>query len=274
MRMGIAETPSLTFSAHLLEYYQCADLPAFALSGELGDSAGFFRFGPDVICYGQTVGKTYSTVNGHLVDIAEHARVVEDHVLVPFDIAHVVDNLRYEAYAHSNERWIEKAWVRGLYYRLRPALPVAFRKHLQKLYLSGWDRIAFPSWPVDRTVDLLFERLLVLAMQAMGVDRLPFVWFWPNGHSACAIMTHDVETAAGRDFCGHLMDIDDEFGVKASFQIVPEKRYTVPDSYLRTIRERGFEVNVQGLDHDGNLFQSHEGFLASAKKINASAVQY
>src|SRR5262245_32806991 len=179
MRMGIAELPSLMVSTHLLDYYRCADLPAFGLSGKLGDSAGFFRFGPDVICYGQTVGKTHSTVNGHLVDTTEHVRLVEDHVLVPFDIAGVVDNLRYEAYAHSTKRWVEKSWVRGLYYRLRPALPVAFRKHLQKLYLSGWDRIAFPNWPVDRTVDLLFEKLLVLTMQAMSIDRLPFIWFWP-----------------------------------------------------------------------------------------------
>ena len=45
-------------------------------------------------------------------------------------------------------------------------------------------------------------------------------------------MTHDVETAAGRDFCQTLMDIDDSFGVKASFQVIPEERYRVDEEFL------------------------------------------
>jgi hypothetical protein len=153
-------------------------------------------------------------------------------------------------------------------------MPVGFRKHLQGFYLKGWERITFPNWPVDRSVDRLIEKLLILAMKKGQIDRLPFVWFWPERHSACAIMTHDVETTAGRDFCDRIMDFDDEFGIKASFQIVPEKRYSVPESYLEAIRNRNFEVNVQGLDHDGNLFENREEFLASAKKINAYARHY
>ena len=118
---------------------------------------------------------------------------------------------------------------------------------------------------MDRTVDVLLEKMLMLAMKKGQIDRLPFVWFWPEGYSACAIMTHDVETTEGRDFSDRLMDIDDEFGIKASFQIVPEKRYTVPESYLELIRRRGFEVNLQGLDHDGNLFENPRPFLRARK---------
>jgi hypothetical protein len=120
-------------------------------------------------------------------------------------------------------------------------------------------------------VDVLLERLLVVAMQALDTDRLPFIWFWPRGYKACAIVTHDVETLTGRKFSERLMDIDDAFGIKASFQIVPEKRYRVPAGYLETIRERGFEVNVHGLDHNGNLFRGREPFLARAERINRYA---
>jgi hypothetical protein len=84
-------------------------------------------------------------------------------------------------------------------------------------------------------------------------------------------MTHDVETTAGRDFCDDLMDIDDAFGIKASFQVVPERRYAVPSTYLDTIRERDFEINVQGLDHEGDLFRNRETFLEAAGKINSYA---
>ena len=70
------------------------------------------------------------------------------------------------------------------------------------------------------------------------------------------------------------MDIDDSFGIKASIQIVPEKRYTVSEGFLDSIRARGFEINVHGLDHDGNLFKDREKFLESAKRINEYAVKF
>jgi len=111
-------------------------------------------------------------------------------------------------------------------------------------------------------------------MKTSGITRLPFIWFWPHGRKACAIVTHDVETAVGRDFCGSLMDIDDEFGIKAAFQVVPEERYAVSDEYLQTIRDRGFEINVHGLNHDGNLFKNRKLFLQKAEKINCYAKHY
>src|SRR5262245_5232188 len=164
MAVGIAEAASLTYVKPLRDYYRCAELPIVASSRNLYESSGFFQFGPDLICYGQTAGQTSTTVNGRLIDISDQAQIVDDHVCVPFDIAQVVDNLRYEVYAQSSQRWVEKSWVRDLYYRLRPLFPIGFRKHLQTLYLSGWNQISFPAWPIDRTVDLLFEKLLVLAM--------------------------------------------------------------------------------------------------------------
>ena len=84
-------------------------------------------------------------------------------------------------------------------------------------------------------------------------------------------MTHDVETAAGRDFCGELMNLDDAAGVKASFQIVPEQRYAVSAEFLGSIRSRGFEVSVQDLNHDGKLFDSREEFVRRAQVVANSA---
>jgi len=81
-------------------------------------------------------------------------------------------------------------------------------------------------------------------------------------------MTHDVETAQGRDFCTALMDINDSFGIKASFQIVPECRYAVTPSFLNSISKRGFEVAVQDLNHDGHLYRNRREFRKRAAKIN------
>jgi hypothetical protein len=123
-------------------------------------------------------------------------------------------------------------------------------------------------------VDNLLEHLLLLSLRASQQREIPFIWFWPNGAASCAIMTHDVETSAGRDFCGSLMDIDDKYGMKASFQVVPEVRYEVSEGYLESIRSRGFEVNVQDLNHDGHLFRTKEQFLARAVKINEYRRQF
>jgi hypothetical protein len=81
-------------------------------------------------------------------------------------------------------------------------------------------------------------------------------------------MTHDVETAAGLDSCPQLMDLDDSFGIKSSFQIVPERRYRVPQSALEDMRQRGFEVNVHDLNHDGRLMFDREEFLRRVQRIN------
>ena len=81
-------------------------------------------------------------------------------------------------------------------------------------------------------------------------------------------MTHDVETDAGRDFCESLMGLNQRFKMPASFQIVPEDRYEVSEKYLDSIRDGGFEINVQDLNHDGRLYNDREEFARRAVKIN------
>jgi hypothetical protein len=117
-------------------------------------------------------------------------------------------------------------------------------------------------------VEDLCERLLLLSMQAQGIDEVPFIWFWPDGAQSCIVMTHDVETEKGRDFCAELMNVDESFGIKASFQVVPEGRYRISEAFLQSIRERGFEVNIQDLNHDGNLFRDAAEFRQRARRIN------
>ena len=115
---------------------------------------------------------------------------------------------------------------------------------------------------------------MLLSLQAKDVTSVPFVWFWPRGARGCVVMTHDVETEAGRDFCTELMNIDDSYGIKASFQIVPEERYTTSSDLIDTIRERGFDVAIQDLNHDGRLFDDKEEFLRRAAIVNQYAKKY
>ena len=73
---------------------------------------------------------------------------------------------------------------------------------------------------------------MIFLLKPQNVERIPFIWFWPEGAPSSAVMTHDVETAKGRDLCKQLMDIDDSYGIKACFDVVPEQRYDVPDAFL------------------------------------------
>ena len=254
----------------LSDFYRCPQSTAdFKLAAPLRPRAGYFRIKGGPICYGQLSGaQPAATSNATLPEACHEFSGSGKTIQLPFDPAQVIANLRLERYKSDAEN-NGGSLLRRLYYLLRPMMPVDVRKHLQRLSLRGWDRIPFPRWPVDRSVDRLYEWLLALAMEAEGTDEVPFVWFWPEGHSSCACITHDVETSIGRDFCGRLMDINDSYKIKTSFQVVPEERYEVLPAFLDSIRRRGFEVNIHDLNHDGHLFFStHEQFLEKVGRIN------
>lgn len=260
----------------ITQYYRCPEAYCrFVARGPSGHSNGFFRLGEDITCYGNYCGD-YPTNHhaGTLSDALSEIEISDGTVYLPFDPSQIVDNLRRETYAQNWRGKNVLSVFAELYYFLRPFLPVGIRKRLQKLYLNGWEEIPFPHWPVDFTVDKLLERLFLLAIRASGAEQIPFIWFWPNGAPSCAIMSHDVETMAGREFCKRLMDIEDSFGVKSSFEVIPEQRYKLTPEFLDSIRQRGFEVAVHDLNHDGHLYRDHEQFLGRVAKINSYGREY
>lgn len=259
----------------LTDRYGCLDdFGQFGVAEGLSPDSGYFQFGPDAICYGQcSSGQPSRVVTDPLHDASKHVKTNGAGVILPFDPVQVIHNLCWERYATKSAgvqpSILKRKSVRVMYYALRPLLPVAVRKHLQKAYLGRWEKIPFPRWPLDTGVDEIIEQLLVLSMKSRGISRMPFVWFWPDGAPTCTIMTHDVETQAGANFCGKLMDLNDSFGIKSSFQVIPEERYPVPSAYLESIRSRGFEINVHDLNHDGYLFSKPEEFGRRAERINS-----
>lgn len=226
--------------------------------------SGFFRFG-DAICFaGDAVVAQPGSIS-NLDDVSGEVRIDRGVVSLPFDPAQVLDNLLLEQYPAG----VPSSGFRKAYYAFRRLfLPSGVKQYFQRAYLSGWKKIEFPRWPVDTSVESIRERLLVLVMQAAGLRSIPFIWFWPDGHDACAMVTHDVEARSGRDFCARLMDWDDSFGIKSSFSVVPECRYEVPEAYLAAFRERGFEICVHDLNHDGILYRDLGMFTSRAKAIN------
>ncbi len=267
-------------SQELSDYYKIPEnlLAEFAVPSLSGD-AGFFQFGSKATCYGQSA----SGVSRHVENSCSYDAVRSTHIIGPsirlsFDPTRVIENLRREVYVDSltpdRERILTQEWILKAYYGIRGALPVAIRQYVQRAYFSDWSQRPFPAWPVDVSVDRVHEQLLSLSMKATGVKRIPFIWFWPAASPNCLILTHDVETAAGRDFTPQLIDLDESYGFKASFQVIPEKRYKVPDHYVQAIRSRGCEFNIHDLNHDGHLYWEREEFLRRAKLINEYGRRY
>jgi hypothetical protein len=261
-------------NAAIIERYRCPEsLLESRLAGRLSQEKGYFYLGRDVLCYGQLTSHTPArSPQDPLVDLMN--QITEDGLplSLPFDPTEVIDNLRLERYAASSHDGMldtkPGSRISELYYLLRPLLPPWLRRQVQRIYLRRWDSIAFPRWPVDLTVEDLLEKLLLLFMKAAGVNSIPFIWYWPEGASSAAIVTHDVETSSGRDYCASLMDLNESAGIRSSFQIVPEDRYTISPSLLQEIRSRGHVVNVQDLNHDGRLFRNREQFATRVQSIN------
>jgi hypothetical protein len=260
-----------------VDYYRCP--PLMASLGEvanLSESQGYFSFGGEK-CFGRVSGHTPSRhVSGAPAAGPNGAGRASGPVL-PFDLSEVVDNLRLERYREARRvaalRAAAKAAAERLYYLFRPKLPVGVRKHLQQARLRGWEQIQFPRWPVDATVDVLMEQTMAALLKAGGVKRLPFVWFWPDAAPTCTMMTHDVEGRAGLEFVPSLIQLDDRFGIKASYQLIPEGSECL-QRHAAAIRQHGCEVNLHDLNHDGQLYRDRTLFLERARRINDYARKF
>jgi hypothetical protein len=265
--------PAGALDQSVFDHFLCPEsFLDFALREKLSSDTGYFHFGTNATCYGRLCrGNPDSHDQTSRYDALDDVVTNDGKVCLPFDPAEVIDNLRLERYAHG--RWSSEI-LRRIYYLLRPLTTLSIRKRIQRFHAQNWRDSSFPRWPVDTTVENMCETLLLLSLQAKHMARVPFVWFWPRGASGCVMMTHDVESEAGVGFCNELMDIDDSFGIKASFQIVPEERYTVSSNLIDTIRNRGFEITIQDLNHDGRLFDNREEFLRRAAIINQYAKEY
>jgi len=249
--------------------YRCADaFLDFRLGGALPRDSGYFQFGLDTTCYGRSLTCCHQGQLGSpLCNMLPEVSFDGTQLVLPFDPNEVIDNLRLERYPDGRFGGYESR-LKSIYYRFRPLTNLPLRKYIQRFWAAKWQEMQFPQWPVDTTVERVCENLMLLSLQASPVDRIPFIWFWPDGARGCVSMTHDVETRAGRDFCAQLLDIDDSFRIKASYQVVPEGRYPVTPEFLNRLRDRGSEVCVQDLNHDGRLFDDRDEFLRRAALIN------
>jgi len=165
------------------------------------------------------------------------------------------------------EHWRLGRARRG-YYVLKPLLPrqlCYFLRRLQRPAAQAGFRL---GWPIEERYARFQWEVAQQLLLILGRQSLPFTPFWPKGRRYAFVLTHDVETKEGQAFVQAVADLDERYGFRSCFSFVPE-RYPLDHSLIGDLRERGFEIGVHGLKHDGKLFKSYAEFTRRAERINA-----
>ena len=138
------------------------------------------------------------------------------------------------------------------YYQVKPFVPKSLRWALRRCRAAGIRKRHAAVWPIN---------------EAAG--NTPDAWpGWPDGKRFALVLTHDVESQVGVDQVRALAEVEMKHGFRSSFNFIPEGEYGVPASLREWLLDRGFEVGVHDLNHDGKLYQSRTGFAAKARRIN------
>jgi len=108
------------------------------------------------------------------------------------------------------------------------------------------------TWPIDASA-----------------GDVPAGWSgWPNNKQFAFLLSHDVETQLGYDKLDQLLRIEETLGFRSVINFIPEGEYRVSENRIQELKQRGFEVGVHGLHHDGKLYNSKSVFEGRATRIN------
>lgn len=165
------------------------------------------------------------------------------------------------------EHWRLKPDRRMYYSFLRPLLPDKVRLLIKRFLRNRLRHAGLLKWPIEDRYILFQWGILYQLMKEKGLDTIPYIHFWPNQKRYAFVLTHDVESPDGQSFVRTVADLEEKYGFRSSFNFVPEE-YPVDRALIEELQERGFEVGVHGLKHDGKMFTSKASFLKIAVHIN------
>jgi peptidoglycan/xylan/chitin deacetylase (PgdA/CDA1 family) len=157
--------------------------------------------------------------------------------------------------------------IRRLYYLVKQFLPRTLIDILKKVnqYFAKDDFSL--GWPIEKRYAQFQWQVMKHLLIITGQSQLSFRHFWPEGNRFSFVLTHDIETEEGQKNVRLVANLEEELGYRSSFNFVPE-RYPLDYQLMDELQDRGFEIGVHGLKHDGKLFRSQEEFLEKAKRIN------
>ena len=171
---------------------------------------------------------------------------------------------------YLRERYLgerERSALLSAYYAVKPLMPRAVQLALRRAYAHRQARVTFPRWPIE---PILVERQhaeLRSQLEAAGSGSVPSLSFWPDGRRFAAILTHDVESAAGVRNVRRVLEVERRHGFVASWNFVAEW-YPMQAGLFDHIRAMGGEIGLHAIKHDCKLFESRASFEADLPKIH------
>jgi len=151
------------------------------------------------------------------------------------------------------------AVMRG-YYLIRPLLPRFLQIAMRRWHARLRADRSYLRWPFDGIFVALAESYLALRIELDAADG-SVLRFWPEGFSAAAVLTHDVEGLEGQARCEQVASLEATYGFRSCFNFVAE-RYPLDHALMGELRQRGCEIGVHGIKHDGKKFSSRATFEA------------
>lgn len=199
---------------------------------------------------------SFRTPDGQLLNCIDAG---DGRVYLPFSLAEA-----YESYVL--ERWTDGARGRWLspgqlntYYRVKRLIPRRLQLAARRGLIALKGNPDFPRWPHDDSVERLARFYGTCALRALGTERIPFRWFWPNGMHAAAILTHDIEGTSGMRNALRIADLEEERGLRSCFNIVGDW-YPIDWGIVEELSLRGHEIGSHALYHDRSLFSNRVTF--------------
>lgn len=147
---------------------------------------------------------------------------------------------------------ISGSFLTRFYYNVKPFVPRRLRWALRRKRAVVIRERNTETWPINA-----------------AASEIPDGWQgWPGGKRFAFVLTHDVESASGLKKVKKLAELERCLGLRSSFNFIPQGSYEVPDELRFWLGERGFEVGVHDLYHDGKLYHSRDGFREKVRQIN------
>ncbi len=151
------------------------------------------------------------------------------------------------------------------YHTIRPILPLSLRRIVQQKSAASLSYRENFIWE-DFVNEVERSRNGMTA--ETGYDAL-----YKNGSDCAIVLTHDVEGEEGFKFIPDVIELEEKYGFKSSWNIVPYK-YSIDEGIIDEIKNNGHELGIHGYNHDGKLFSSEKNFKQRMPFINRALKEY
>jgi peptidoglycan/xylan/chitin deacetylase (PgdA/CDA1 family) len=174
------------------------------------------------------------------------------------------DKFIIEKYLLENEFSNNFSTRQKIYYNfIRPFLSISIRHKLQERVNKAID------WKKDFIDDSLIIELQGDVATIKSIKKFRY----KNNKECAIVLTHDVEEKEGFDFIPQVIELEEKYGFKSSWNIVPYK-YKIDIGIIRHINDAGNEIGIHGYNHDGKLYYSEKIFNTRVPYINEAIQRF